>query len=156
MTASIPFKVDETDQDATSSSLTVTDEPTTGHETGVEKDIAEKRSASVENPELSGSDSIHSSSSSSLENGEVRLAPSQRTLSRTVSNVYHDIQSLHDVEIGAEIEKDPPDARDPNLVCWAANDPDNPKTWTFKKKWAAVLVGMSSVRLRPLTMDPAR
>jgi multidrug resistance protein len=54
--------------------------------------------------------------------------------------VYHDIQSLHDVEIGAEIEKDPPDARDPNLVCWAANDPDNPKTWTFKKKWAAVLV----------------
>lgn len=151
MTAPIRSNGDETVQDGTSSSLTVTDEAKTGHKPSAEKDMGEKQTPSVKSPVLSDTDSIHTSSSSSLEDGEVRAAPSRRTLSRTVSNVYHDIQSLHDVEIGAEIEKDPPDPRDPNLVCWAPNDPDNPKTWAFKKKWAAVLVGMSF--FCPITMD---
>lgn len=142
MTASPRSRVDKTDQDGSSSTLTVTEEVKPGHKPDADKDISEKQTPPVENPGLSDSDSIHTSSSSSLEDGEVQVTSSRRTVSRTVSNVYHDIQSLHDVEIGADIEKDPPDPRDPNLVCWAPNDPDNPKTWAFKKKWAAVLVGM--------------
>ncbi|RKU46752.1 hypothetical protein DL546_004383 [Coniochaeta pulveracea] len=140
MTASPRSRVDKTDQDGSSSTLTVTEEVKPGHKPDADKDISEKQTPPVENPGLSDSDSIHTSSSSSLEDGEVQVTSSRRTVSRTVSNVYHDIQSLHDVEIGADIEKDPPDPRDPNLVCWAPNDPDNPKTWAFKKKWAAVLV----------------
>lgn len=32
--------------------------------------------------------------------------------------------------------------RDPNLVTWnGPEDPENPKNWTFRHKWAAVLVG---------------
>jgi hypothetical protein len=37
-------------------------------------------------------------------------------------------------------------ARDPNLVSWEGpEDPENPKNWKFSRKWAATLVGKSTV-----------
>lgn len=73
-----------------------------------------------------------------------RNRPRQRMMTRSISEVRDGIQSLRDAELGDPLEKEPtqPNAEDPNLVTWAyPYDPENPKTWTFKKKWAAVLIG---------------
>lgn len=32
--------------------------------------------------------------------------------------------------------------RDPNIVTWARDDPENPKNWSMKRKWAATFIGM--------------
>jgi multidrug resistance protein len=66
-----------------------------------------------------------------------------RALSRTVSEVYHDIETRRDVEdLSPDPEKHSGDEpSDPNLVTWTTPyDPENPKTWTMHKKWAAVLI----------------
>jgi len=36
-------------------------------------------------------------------------------------------------------------AKDPNLVTWdGPDDPENPKNWSIKRKWAATLVGKAN------------
>ncbi|KAJ9162287.1 MFS general substrate transporter [Coniochaeta hoffmannii] len=68
--------------------------------------------------------------------------PPSRALSRTVSEVYHDIETRRDVEaLSPDPEKSSTTPSDPNLVTWTLPyDPDNPKTWTMRKKWAAVVI----------------
>jgi multidrug resistance protein len=42
--------------------------------------------------------------------------------------------------------------KDPNLVAWKGpDDPDNPKNWTFKHKWAATLVVSSFTFISPVS-----
>ncbi|KAB5572470.1 major facilitator superfamily transporter [Coniochaeta sp. 2T2.1] len=72
--------------------------------------------------------------------------PGSRAISRTVSEVYHDIETRRDIELPSPSdEKDasssPTTPSDPNLVTWhRPYDPENPKTWTMRKKWAAVVI----------------
>lgn len=36
--------------------------------------------------------------------------------------------------------------RDPNLVSWEGpDDPENPKNWAFRRKWAATLIGTTNM-----------
>jgi len=64
-----------------------------------------------------------------------------------IQEVRDGIVDDRDVEAGSKLEKTRTSrsgrsARDPNLVTWdGPNDPDNPKNWTFKHKWAATLIG---------------
>jgi hypothetical protein len=66
--------------------------------------------------------------------------------------------ALEDLEAGklkktrtSKSAKSARSARDPNLVTWEGpDDPENPKNWTFKRKWAATLVGM----MRSLDLPP--
>ena len=57
------------------------------------------------------------------------------------------IEDQRDVEAGPKLEKSRTtrsgrSARDPNLVSWdGPDDPENPKNWTTRRKWAATLVG---------------
>jgi hypothetical protein len=71
-----------------------------------------------------------------------------RPVTRTVSEIHDGIESWRDVEIGEEAERcaSGTSERDPNLVTWdGPDDPQNPKLWSFKKKWAAVVVGKQQV-----------
>ncbi len=65
-------------------------------------------------------------------------------LTRTASAARDGIETRIDVEFGGEPpEKDAveEDEADPNLVAWTGmDDPENPKAWPFRKKWAAVLI----------------
>ena len=73
-------------------------------------------------------------------------------LSRTVSEGRDGIPNQRDLELGgdgdgkdgekvtAEAQAAAATDDDPNLVRWAGpDDPDNPKNWPMKRKWAAVL-----------------
>ncbi|KAF2481736.1 major facilitator superfamily domain-containing protein [Neohortaea acidophila] len=66
----------------------------------------------------------------------------------------HDGESPGDDRSGdnAKLEKGPPlNHRDPHLVTWqGTNDPENPKNWPQKKKWAAVIVVSSFTFISPL------
>jgi hypothetical protein len=71
-------------------------------------------------------------------------------LSRTVSEVRDGISNQRDLELGDSEEDDAEKAAeaqgpvDPNLVKWnGRDDPENPKNWDLKKKWAAVVCGKS-------------
>jgi hypothetical protein len=65
--------------------------------------------------------------------------------------------ALEDLEAGnlkktgtSKSAKSARSARDPNLVTWEGpDDPENPKNWTFKRKWAATLVGMMKLLAPP-------
>lgn len=65
----------------------------------------------------------------------------------TVPEVRDGIEDQRDLEAGPKLEtskrtRSGRSARDPNLVTWdGPEDPDNPKNWTKKRKWAATLVG---------------
>lgn len=133
MTVPRPQETQKPEQDASSSSLTDNKHDGSEKESGIERLGTEKTDSA---------ESIPSSSSSSHEGEEVGVRPG-RTVSRTYSEVYDGIRSIHDVEIGAEIEKEEPDPTDPNLVTWGPDDPGNPNAWTFKKKWGAVVIGSS-------------
>lgn len=63
-------------------------------------------------------------------------------LTRSISEIRDGIQSRREVELGEPLEKQPtPRAQaPPNLVTWDHDDPENPKTWPFGKKWAAVTI----------------
>lgn len=52
------------------------------------------------------------------------------------------IESRHEVELGEPLEKNPTPRHlaDENLVTWDVDDPGNPKTWPFGRKWAAVTI----------------
>lgn len=53
------------------------------------------------------------------------------------------IESRHDYELGEPLEKEPTPhylAQDENLVTWDVDDAENPKTWSFGRKWAAITI----------------
>lgn len=66
-----------------------------------------------------------------------------RPITNTVSEVRDGIQSRRDLERGGgENENNAGRVTDPNLVTWdGPNDPQNPRLWAKKRKWAAVLCG---------------
>jgi hypothetical protein len=68
-----------------------------------------------------------------------------------VPEVRDGIEDQRDVEAGSTLEKSRTprsgrsgrSARDPNLVTWnGLEDPNNPKNWTLRRKWAATVVGV--------------
>ncbi|ETI29371.1 hypothetical protein G647_01824 [Cladophialophora carrionii CBS 160.54] len=53
---------------------------------------------------------------------------------------------------GLRSEKSTRSLKDPNLVTWEGpDDPDNPKNWTFRKKWAATLIVSSFTFISPVS-----
>ncbi|KAI1329581.1 major facilitator superfamily domain-containing protein [Xylariaceae sp. FL0255] len=71
--------------------------------------------------------------------------PGSRSLSRAVSEteVRDGIQNQRDPELGPPLEEKitttAPNPNDPDLVTWTGpDDPDNPKNWSYSRKWAAV------------------
>lgn len=100
----------------------------------------------IEKPEsLHDDDSSHSFSSSSEGSRIGRRPGSNDTghrlkIMRSVSEVRDGIESRREVELGEPLEKQPTprSLADENLVTWDSEDPDNPKTWAFGRKWAAV------------------
>jgi hypothetical protein len=64
-----------------------------------------------------------------------------------IPEVRDGIADERDVEAGPALEKSKTtrsgrSARDPNLVAWdGPDDPENPKNWTMKRKWAATVIG---------------
>ncbi|KAM0452689.1 hypothetical protein ACHAPV_009308 [Trichoderma viride] len=77
--------------------------------------------------------------SSTVEASE-RSAPGV-SISRTVSEVRDGIANQRDLERGGDANEKTPTVRidDPNVVKWTGpDDPENPKNWLLKRKWAAV------------------
>ncbi|OTB06726.1 hypothetical protein M426DRAFT_54798 [Hypoxylon sp. CI-4A] len=100
----------------------------------------------------SNSNSNSSSETASTYSYQERLGittqPPSRVISRTVSEVRDGIESRHDVDL--EQGQSPaekvssaaaPDPNDPNLVTWTGlDDPENPKNWSFPRKWGVVFI----------------
>lgn len=116
------------------------DSEETPEKPGTPGNAEDEKSRSVESLyQLHGADETKDDSDS-----EHSIENPRQTLTRTISEVHDGIESRRDVEIGdpAEEQAGAGRQRDPNLVTWdGPDDPNNPKTWPFKKKWAAVLVG---------------
>ncbi|KAG0652879.1 Efflux pump vrtL [Hyphodiscus hymeniophilus] len=74
-----------------------------------------------------------------------------------VPEVRDGIEDQRDVEAGPKLEKSRTtrsarSARDPNLVSWTGpEDPENPKNWTLRRKWAATLVVSSFTFISPVS-----
>lgn len=103
-------------------------------------------------------DDDFSSSSGSISEHEIRSGRSNYSdrpeLAKTVSHVRDGIESRHDVEAALPLEKQPTPRHlaDPNLVTWnTGEDPENPKTWRTKQKWAAVLVVSTFTLISPVS-----
>lgn len=89
------------------------------------------------------------SSNCSSESGRISRLPRRpgsehglRT-TRSISVIRDGIESRHDAELGEPLEKEPTPhhlAQDENLVTWDVDDPENPKIWSFGRKWAAVTI----------------
>lgn len=137
---------DELEKEQEESSSSVTDEKP-GHELEASKtedgsadreEVTEKLGLKY-NPSV---ESFHVSSSSHDDESSIASSrPRSRALSRTVSEVHHDIEIRREVTLASPAtEKQAPAPSDPNLVTWdLPYDPENPKTWTMRKKWAAVV-----------------
>jgi hypothetical protein len=122
-----------------------------------ERDVAKSETASerVEHatPDDEKSRSIGSSQHTHDDDADSRSVRSNESyahpLTRSVSEVRDGIESRRDVELGEPIEKHVSQrsaSGDPNLVTWdGPDDPENPKLWSFHKKWAAVVVGKQSI-----------
>jgi hypothetical protein len=57
------------------------------------------------------------------------------------------VEDVRDVEIGSRPSQSRPtrSARDPDLVNWdGPDDPENPKNWGWRRKWAATFIGTST------------
>lgn len=110
----------------------------------------------IEKPD-SPTDHDSSSSSGSLSEDEVRLGRSSYSgrpeVVRAVSHVRDGIESRHDVEAALPLEKQPTPRHlaDPNLVTWNTEDPENPKTWETRQKWAAVFVVSTFTLISPVS-----
>ncbi|KAK1244783.1 hypothetical protein MKX08_004412 [Trichoderma sp. CBMAI-0020] len=68
-------------------------------------------------------------------------SPPGVSISRTVSEVRDGIANQRDLERGDDAIEKTPTVRidDPNVVKWTGpDDPENPKNWLLKRKWAAV------------------
>lgn len=91
------------------------------------------------------SDSTGDDDASTIEQpeGGLPLARGQ-SMSRTVSEIRDGIQNQRDLELGDDVIEKSPTVRpdDPNLIKWnGPDDPENPKNWTHRRKWAAVFCG---------------
>lgn len=92
--------------------------------------------------------SLHSSRCSSVseESGAGHRSPPgsepRPAAARSVSEVRDGIENRVELGLGQPLEKQPPprNLADENLVTWDVDDPDNPKTWSMGKKWAAVAI----------------
>ncbi|KAI1279153.1 major facilitator superfamily domain-containing protein [Xylaria sp. FL0933] len=98
-----------------------------------------------EDTEVENSSTASSVSSSWEENREQISRPSSRALSRHISEteIRDGFVNIRDPELGPELKEKvdttAPNPNDPDLVTWTGpDDPENPKNWTFSKKWAAV------------------
>jgi hypothetical protein len=87
-----------------------------------------------------------------------RRASSRRSqpLSRIVSEVRDGIESRRDLELGPPLETKvtttAPDPPDPDLVTWTGpDDPENPKNWTFSRKWLIVFIVSTFTLISPLS-----
>jgi hypothetical protein len=75
---------------------------------------------------------------------------------KTVPEVRIRIPESHDIEAGAEIAQSrttrtETGATDSNLVGWdGPEDPENPKNWPSRRKWAATLVMSSFTFITPV------
>jgi hypothetical protein len=74
----------------------------------------------------------------------------QNSSGEVIPEIRDGIVDDRDVEAGEKLgktrtlksRKSSKSIRDPNLVSWEGpGDPENPKNWTSKRKWAATLVG---------------
>lgn len=76
-------------------------------------------------------------------------------LERPVSEVRYGIRDERDVEAVAGLEKTlsrKSERTDRHLVTWAGpDDPNNPKNWTLKRKWAATFVVSSFTFISPVS-----
>lgn len=93
----------------------------------------------------SSTSSSSSSSSTRPPGGGPPRSTTAAALSRSVSENHDGIETRRDPEMGEPIEEKTtttaPDPNDPNLVTWTGpDDPDNPKTWAYSKKWRAVVI----------------
>ncbi|KAI0818073.1 major facilitator superfamily domain-containing protein [Xylaria sp. FL0064] len=98
-----------------------------------------------EETDAENSSTASSMSSSWEENREQISRPSSRALSRHISEteIRDGFVNIRDPELGPEltekVDTTAPNPNDPDLVTWTGpDDPENPKNWTFNKKWAAV------------------
>ncbi|KAJ4387171.1 hypothetical protein N0V93_007760 [Gnomoniopsis smithogilvyi] len=105
------------------------------------------RHTDVEKPETHEEDDSSSSTISISEESRTgrRHGPSPThalKAVRSVSIVRDGIESRHEVELGEPLEKNPTPCHlaGSNLVTWDVDDPGNPKTWSFGRKWAAVAI----------------
>ena len=115
----------------------------------------------VEKPELTTDDDSSIASASVAENeDEERIVSSaepgpEHSIKpmRSISEVRDGIENWRDVEPGQPLEKQPTPRRlaDPNLVTFDEDDPGNPKTWTFGRKWAAVFVVSTFTLISPIS-----
>ncbi|KAJ9611316.1 hypothetical protein H2200_004500 [Cladophialophora chaetospira] len=88
---------------------------------------------------------------------------SDDTLSATTAGESHEeevrfgVVNSRDLEAGPsrlelKREKTSRSFKDPNLVTWdGPDDPDNPKNWAFRKKWAATLIVSSFTFISPVS-----
>ncbi|KAK2613919.1 hypothetical protein N8I77_000787 [Diaporthe amygdali] len=107
----------------------------------------------VEKPKPS-TDDDSSSASGSISERSSRFEFGRRPeVTRTISDVRDGIESRHDVEAAPPLEKQPTPRHlaDPNLVTWSNDDPENPKTWSMKQKWAAVSVVSTFTLISPVS-----
>ncbi|KAF8855353.1 MFS multidrug transporter-like protein [Acephala macrosclerotiorum] len=81
----------------------------------------------------------------------------EETTEDIVPEVRDGIEDQRDIEAGPKLERKKTSrsarsARDPNLVSWSGpDDPENPKNWAFKRKWAATLVVSSFTFISPVS-----
>ncbi|KIW88869.1 uncharacterized protein Z519_10353 [Cladophialophora bantiana CBS 173.52] len=67
------------------------------------------------------------------------------------------VVNSRDVEAGVHLpelksEKSTRSLKDPHLVTWeGSDDPENPKNWTYRKKWAATLIVSSFTFISPVS-----
>ena len=96
------------------------------------------------------------SSSSSSPTQRLGAPPRSMALARSVSENHDGIETRRDPEMGEPIEEKTtttaPDPNDPNLVTWTGpDDPENPKTWAYSKKWRAVVIVSMFTFMSPLS-----
>lgn len=110
----------------------------------------------AEGDDESDSDGSSSSSTASSSPPPGGGPPRSTALSRSVSENHDGIETRRDPEMGEPIEEKTttttlyPD--DPNLVTWTGpDDPDNPKTWAYSKKWRAVVIVSMFTFMSPLS-----
>ncbi|KAM6482329.1 major facilitator superfamily domain-containing protein [Trichoderma sp. SZMC 28011] len=100
------------------------------------------------------SDSTGDDDASTIHHPEGGLALSRgQSMSRTVSEIRDGIQNQRDLELGEDVIEKSPTVRpdDPNLIKWnGPDDPENPKNWTHKRKWAAVFCVSCFTLLSPV------
>jgi hypothetical protein len=78
---------------------------------------------------------------------------SHKEMGHPQHEVIADIDTERDVEDQQEVEKTTSEnINDPNLVTWdSPTDPENPRNWSFKRKWAAVFVVSSFTFISPVS-----